>query len=109
MSYIQKANLGDIKLLLGLLNAFTEDLGSVAFNDKTDKRMMIVWRNLRNIGFVTQSQYQQEMVIKRPEFDEDEGVYQLESGESSSEEEAPRSKARRVISKASKSKKKRRQ
>jgi hypothetical protein len=69
---------------------------------------MLAWRNLRNIGFVTQSQYQQEMEIKRPASD----VYQLESENSSSEEEekerAPRSKARppkskkRVIEKASK-------
>ena len=103
MSYIHQANLGDIKLLLGLLNAFCEDLGREGFtSNKTDKRLMLAWRNLRNIGFVTQSQYQQEMEIKRPEIDV---LYQLESESSSSEEEEmPVRRKRRVIAKKSKSK-----
>ena len=63
---------------------------------------MLAWRNLRNIGFVTQAQYQQEMEIKRPEID---AMYQLESENSSSEEEeVPVKSKRRVLAKKSKSK-----
>ena len=106
MNYMQKASLGDIKLLLGLVNAFSEDVGREGFAKKNDLQLMIVWRNLRNIGYVMQEQLKEEMEATRQQpVIVNQGLYQLES-ESEKEgedEEVPRTKARRVtISKKNK-------
>lgn len=67
---------------------------------------MLTWRNLRNIGYVIQEQFQQEMTSKAVFMDEQ--VYQLES---ESEDEVPSSKSKKkksvAICKNSKNKLKR--